>query len=103
MKAYRSGDGRIHIREAATQGRQADMVISLINDYIKNGGELNDIAVLYRVKKEASVLVSSLETIGMPFLQEIWWMISILVCVIKICLRTTGYQEEYRRAATCSA
>lgn len=67
MKAYRSGDGRIHIREAATQGRQADMVISLINDYIKNGGELNDIAVLYRVKKEASVLVSSLETIGMPF------------------------------------
>lgn len=67
MKAYRSGEGRIHIREAATQGRQADMVISLINDYIKNGGELNDIAVLYRVKKEASVLVSSLETIGMPF------------------------------------
>ncbi len=51
MKAYRSGDGRIHIREAATQGRQADMVISLINDYIKNGGELNDIAVLYRVKR----------------------------------------------------
>ena len=60
------------------------MVISLINDYIKNGGELNDIAVLYRVKKEASVLVSSLETIGMPFFTKIWWMISILVCVIKI-------------------
>lgn len=67
MKSYRMGDGRIHIREVSTQGAQADMVISLINEYMKKGGKLNDIAVLYRVKKEASVLVSTLETIGMPF------------------------------------
>lgn len=67
MKAYRAGDGKIHIREVSTQISQADKVISLINDHIKGGGELGDIAVLYRVKKEASVLVSALETIGMPF------------------------------------
>lgn len=67
MRSYRSGEGRIHIRRVSSQGRQADMAITLINDYISKGGSLNEIAVLYRVKKEASVLVSTLETIGMPF------------------------------------
>lgn len=67
MESYRTGAGKIHIREVTTQTDQADMAISLINDYIKNDGKLNDIAVLYRVKKEASVLVGMLETIGMPF------------------------------------
>lgn len=46
---------------------RADIVISLINEYVKNGGKLSDAAILYRVKKEAAVLVSTLETIGMPF------------------------------------
>uniref|UniRef100_UPI003FEDE961 3'-5' exonuclease n=1 Tax=Lachnospira sp. TaxID=2049031 RepID=UPI003FEDE961 len=67
MKSYRVGDGRIHIREASSQPAQADIVISLINKYVKNGGKLSDAAILYRVKKEAAVLVSTLETIGMPF------------------------------------
>ncbi|HBD66039.1 MAG TPA: hypothetical protein DC028_03290 [Eubacterium sp.] len=67
MKSYRVGDGRIHIREASSQPAQADIVISLINEYVKNGGKLSEAAILYRVKKEAAVLVSTLETIGMPF------------------------------------
>ena len=67
MKSYRVGEGRIHIREASSQPAQADIVISLINEYVKNGGKLSDAAILYRVKKEAAVLVSTLETIGMPF------------------------------------
>ena len=67
MRAYRSGDGKIHTIRNVSQGKQADKVVSLVNDYAKNGGKLNEIAVLYRVKKEASVLVSTLETIGLPF------------------------------------
>ena len=67
MSAYRQGEGKVHIRQTASYGRQADMAVSLINDYVKTGGHLSDIAILYRVKKEASVLVNTLETIGMPF------------------------------------
>ena len=67
MSAYRQGEGKVHIRQTASYGRQADMAVSLINDYVKIGGHLSDIAILYRVKKEASVLVNTLETIGMPF------------------------------------
>lgn len=83
MSAYRHGEGKVHIRQTASYGRQADMAVSLINDYVKIGGHLSDIAILYRVKKEASVLVNTLETIGMPFLQGIMWMIFILAYVLR--------------------
>ena len=42
----------MHIRQTASYGRQADMAVSLINDYVKIGRHLSDIAILYRVKKE---------------------------------------------------
>ena len=67
MSAYRQGEGKVHIRQTASYGSHADTAVSLIHDYVKTGGHLSDIAILYRVKKEASVLVNTLETIGMPF------------------------------------
>ena len=32
MSAYRQGEGKVHIRQTASYGRQADMAVSLIND-----------------------------------------------------------------------
>lgn len=86
----------MHIRQTASYGRQADMAVSLINDYVKTGGHLSDIAILYRVKKEASVLVNTLETIGMPFFtRDNVDDIHLGIC-FTICLHITGFQEVCR-------
>lgn len=67
FRTAREGVGRIQIIRCGSDLKQVEAVLKGVDEALKNGLPLKDMAVLYRVKREASSLVNRLLLEGIPF------------------------------------
>lgn len=67
IKANRKGDELVGIVEVYTDTEQVNYVINEIEKAVANGINRNEIAVLYRTKKDASTLINALQFKNIPF------------------------------------
>lgn len=65
--AYKNGKGKIEIVSVDTSVDQTNQIIHLLREYQKRGTPLNTIAILYRVKREARLILSRLQSEKIPF------------------------------------
>lgn len=67
IKANRNGKEIVSIIEADTDIAQVNFIVDEIEKSVKEGINRNEIAVLYRTKKEASTLINALRLENIPF------------------------------------
>lgn len=67
IQANREGKHAVRIVKNDTDISQIQLVLEEIEQHLKDGGARNEIAILYRTKKEAATLVSALQVNRIPF------------------------------------
>ncbi len=67
FQTAREGSGKIQIIRCGSDLKQVEAVLRGVDEAMKKGLPLKDMAVLYRVKREAALLVNRLLLEGIPF------------------------------------
>lgn len=67
IKATREGKYAVRVVKNNVDTSQVKLIIEEIEKYVISGGRRNEIAILYRTKKEASTLISALQLNNIPF------------------------------------
>ena len=67
IKANREGKYAVRIVKNDTDTAQISLILDEIEKHVTSDGKRNEIAILYRTKKEASTLISALQVNNIPF------------------------------------
>lgn len=67
FKVYREGMAKISVNSVSGEREQTSKIIEIIKEYQKNNIPLNEISVLYRIKRNAALICNRLQSEEIPF------------------------------------